>query len=157
MVDTFRTNDITPEVRAHMERESQWYGSGGKGPMPRDWEPPTAHQRERAAARARFDRLPSPDPATAERAAANQQDVRAKVEKRPGLARALDTLFREPAADRPARTPSAAERARASLASDPPPRSDEELTRQVKERERAQARSLVARPARTTRAPRGTR
>jgi hypothetical protein len=55
------------------------------------------------------------------------------------------------------RAPGRRTRGRASLASDPPPRSDEELTRQVKERERAQARSLVARPARTTRAPRGTR
>src|ERR1700722_11209483 len=33
-----RADDITPEVRCHLERENQWYESGGKGPMPRDWE-----------------------------------------------------------------------------------------------------------------------
>ena len=54
------------------------------------------------------------------------------------------------------RAPSAAARARASLASDPAPRSDVELTRTVKERERQQARELV-RPSSPARTPRGSR
>lgn len=36
-VPTFPANDITPEVRAHMDRQEHWYRLH-KGPMPRDWD-----------------------------------------------------------------------------------------------------------------------
>jgi len=62
-----RADDITPEVRCHLERENQWYESGGKGPMPRDWEPPTEHERERENARANWNKYVEKQEREAER------------------------------------------------------------------------------------------
>ena len=54
MADTFRADDIHPEVRAHMDRAERWHEQHPGEATPREWyERPAEPKRTRAARPAR--------------------------------------------------------------------------------------------------------
>jgi hypothetical protein len=58
MADTFRADDITPDVLAHMERADRWYKAHPGEATPREWYEPSAVSERARDAGPREERAP---------------------------------------------------------------------------------------------------